>query len=292
MFKNKGISSNTAIAIIVILAILAGFFIYSQYGSLIKEKFELLLYKSGRLGNKNQYLQVDSPRINQKIRNPVTVSGKSNFFEANTRIKIKDNNGKILANTFTMAEGWMEQLYPFSVDVDYQMPTSERGVVEVFENSPKDGTEINKVVIPVIFEDYSEEPGTREIKLYYYNIERDKEINSGAVGCSENAVLGVNREIPVSSTPIQDTINLLIKGELTEQEKDSGFSTEFPNPDFKLLGANLKDGVLTLEFTEVPGFTTGGACRVGILAAEITKTAKQFTEVNEVVFKPESLFQP
>ena len=130
-----------------------------------------------------------------------------------------------------------------------------------------------------------------KVKLYYYNQVKDKEI-AEYMPCSPDAVLPVEREIPATETSIQDTINLLIAGDLIEEEKSAGFSTEFPHPEFKLLGVNLKDGILTLEFTEVPGFTTGGSCRVGLLENQIIKTAKQFSEVKEVILTPESLFQP
>lgn len=126
-----------------------------------------------------------------------------------------------------------------------------------------------------------------KVQLFYYNQLEDKDVE-----CGQNYVLPVEREIDSTQTPIQDTINLLIKGEITQAEKDAGFTTEFPNADFKLLSANLKDGVLSLEFTEVPGFTTGGSCRVSILSSQIIKTAKQFPDVNEVILLPESIFQP
>lgn len=138
-------------------------------------------------------------------------------------------------------------------------------------------------------------PAQRTINLYFYNQIQDRLLNGGQVGCSQEAILPVARTIALTNTPIQDSINLLIKGELTEAEKQRGFSTEFPNENFKLLGANLAGQVLTLEFTEVPGFTGGGACRVGLLAGQIIKTAKQFgtaEPITEVRFKPESLFQP
>lgn len=126
-----------------------------------------------------------------------------------------------------------------------------------------------------------------KVQLYYYNQLEDKDIE-----CGNKYVLPVEREIELTKTSIQDTINLLIKGEITEEEKEAGFVTEFPNSDFKLLSANLKDGVLSLEFTEVPGFTTGGSCRISILASQIIKTAEQFSGVNEVILLPESIFQP
>lgn len=137
------------------------------------------------------------------------------------------------------------------------------------------------------------ETQTRDIKLFFYNEKRDKELGgNGGVACSRDAVLPVDRQITFTNTPIQDAIRELIKGEITAAETAQGFKSEFPEEGFELIGANLKNGVLTLEFTEVPGFTTGGSCRVTILANQIIKTAQQFPEVKEVRFKPESLFQP
>lgn len=126
------------------------------------------------------------------------------------------------------------------------------------------------------------------VNLYFYNQADDEEAT-----CDSDFVLPIEREVNVGGDKIEKAINLLIKGGLTAQEKNEGFTTEFPNKDFKLLSSNLdEDGVLTLEFTEVPGFTTGGSCRVGILAEQIIKTVKQFPEVKKVIFEPESLFEP
>lgn len=100
----------------------------------------------------NEFLEVTSPTPNTEIQSPVVVSGKSNFFEATTSIKIKDDNGNILADTFTQAGGYTE-LYPFSAEVTYTQPSAQTGVVEVFEVSAKDGSEINKISIPVKFKE-------------------------------------------------------------------------------------------------------------------------------------------
>lgn len=101
----------------------------------------------------NEFLVVTSPVPYAQIQSPVQVAGKSNFFEANTRIRVKDENGQVLADTYTTAEGYMDALYPFSQEVTYEAPTIEAGIIEVFEESAKDGSEINKVIIPVTFLD-------------------------------------------------------------------------------------------------------------------------------------------
>jgi uncharacterized membrane protein len=138
-----------------------------------------------------------------------------------------------------------------------------------------------------VVKEKSVQPQTTKVNLFYYNKNLDTDITCGA-----DFVLPLEREIAVTASPIKDTINLLIQGNLTESEKEEGFKTEFPNKDLKLINANLKDGTLTLNFTEVPGFTDGGVCRIRILTNEIIKTAKQFKGVENVIFEPEGLFQP
>lgn len=100
---------------------------------------------------KNAALEVTSPAPFAEIPNPVTVKGKSNFFEATTSIRIIDSDGRILADTSALAEGWGDKLYPFSKEVLYKNTKNNKGFVEVFEVSPKDGSEIKKVKIPVKF---------------------------------------------------------------------------------------------------------------------------------------------
>jgi hypothetical protein len=135
----------------------------------------------------------------------------------------------------------------------------------------------------------SPEPESMLVYMYYYNENKAEEIGDP---CSPEAVIPVERRILASPRPIRDTIRLLIQREITDEEKEKGFSTEFPHPDFNLLSTALKDRVLFLEFTEVPGFTSGGSCRVGLLKVQIEKTAKQFLTVGEVSIEPEYLFQP
>jgi len=141
--------------------------------------------------------------------------------------------------------------------------------------------------------DFAPCPATRTIKLYYYNPEKDKD-ETGNIKCSRDGLVAIERKIPLSKTPIQDTIKLLLRGKenLTEEEIKQGVTTEYPLEGFSLKSASLKDGVLTLEFDDPLNKTVGGACRVGILWFQIEATAKQFPEVKKVRFLPEELFQP
>lgn len=134
---------------------------------------------------------------------------------------------------------------------------------------------------------------TRTIKLYYYDPDKDKD-EAGNIKCSREGLVAIEREIAISQTPIQDSINLLLKGKnnLTNEDIKQGINTEYPLEGFSLKGALLKNGVLTLEFNDFSNKSVGGSCRVGVLWFQIEATAKQFTEVQQVRFMPEEIFQP
>ncbi|MBU2635407.1 hypothetical protein KJ841_02985, partial [Patescibacteria group bacterium] len=88
--------------------------------------------------------------------------------------------------------------------------------------------------------DFAPCPETKTIKLYYYNYELDKD-ESGNIACSRNGLVAVEREIPITQTPIRDTSKLLLSGELTEEERIQGIDSEYPLEGLSLKGASLKD---------------------------------------------------
>lgn len=131
----------------------------------------------------------------------------------------------------------------------------------------------------------------KTVYLYYYNPDLDED-EEGNIRCSRAGLVQVSRQILVTITPIQDTIRLLISGNLTSEEKAQGITTEYPLEGLSLTGASLENGVLTLAFDDPYNRTSGGSCRVGILWFQIEATAKQFSGVQQVRFEPEYLFQP
>ena len=140
--------------------------------------------------------------------------------------------------------------------------------------------------IPITFQTQQ-----RTVSLFFYRSEKDLDAN-GNIQCSDKGLEVVTRTIPMTVTPIQDVIRLVLQGELTEEERMRGLGTEYPLPGVTLKGTNLSNGILTLELTDPENKTSGGSCRVNILRLQIETTAKQFPEVTEVRFLPDSLFQP
>jgi immunoglobulin-like protein involved in spore germination/sporulation and spore germination protein len=93
---------------------------------------------------------VESPLIGSKVSSPVTVSGTANVFEATVSLRILDENGHEIARTFTTATCGTGCRGDYSVAVPFNVDHQQRGTIEVFESSAKDGSPINVVDIPVI----------------------------------------------------------------------------------------------------------------------------------------------
>lgn len=241
---------------------------------------------------KEDLIQVENPQANDTIASPLIIKGKARgywFFEASFPIRLFDDNGELLATAIAQAQGdWMtEEFVPFIAELKFEAPKAEKGKLVLEKDNPSALPQnADELIVPVLFRNE-----TKKIKLYYYNPDFDKD-ESGNVQCSRNGLVAVDREVAVTKTPIQDAIKLLLSGQITEQEKSQGISTEYPLEGFSLKGASLKDGTLSLEFLDPNNKSVGGSCRVGILWLQIEATAKQFPEVQRVRFLPEDIFQP
>lgn len=239
---------------------------------------------------------VEQPRENQKIKNPLKIKGQARgnwFFEAQFTAELYDAQENLIGFTIlTASEDWMkEDFISFEGDLIFSPPLTPNGTVRFLSANPSGLPENQRIFeIPVYFE----ENLYRKVLLYYYNPEKDKD-DLGNIKCSKEGLVAIEREIPISKTPIQDTINLLLKGKenLTKDDINSGITTEYPLEGFRLKSVNLRsDGTLILEFEDSLNKTIGGACRVAILWFQIENTAKQFPGVQKVQFLPEELFQP
>lgn len=244
---------------------------------------------------KEDLIFVENPRAYEEISSPMFIKGKARgvwFFEGDFPIRLENENGETLAIAIATAKDeWMTtDFVDFEAKLDFPVPVTQNGYL-VFERDnpsglPENSDELN---VPVVFSQYNK--NTRNVDLYYYNPTLDNDKN-GNILCSRKGLTAVERVIPLTQTPIQDTIKLLLRGELSRNEHEIGIGTEYPIEGFSLKNASLKNGVLTLEFDDSENKTVGGACRTGVLWFQIEATAKQFPEVREVRFLPEDIFQP
>lgn len=241
---------------------------------------------------KRNIIWVESPLPEDVVINPITLTGWARgswYFEASFPIKVLDADGNLLGQVAAQAQGdWMTDEYvQFFASLEFTPPATATGTLVLEKDNPSGLPELaSELRLPIRF-------GTegRTVTLYYYNPNKDVDAG-GNILCSKQGLVPVTRQIPITLTPISDTITLLLKGELTAAERAQGITTEYPLPGLALAGAMLKNNALTLEFLDPQNKTGGGSCRVSVLWAQIEATARQFPEVKAVNFKPEELFQP
>lgn len=92
---------------------------------------------------------VTSPSAGDIISSPVTIKGNALVFEATVSFHLKDSDGKILAQGFTTATSGAPERGDFIGELAFEPTSAGKGQIEVFEVSAKDGSEVNKVIIPV-----------------------------------------------------------------------------------------------------------------------------------------------
>lgn len=104
------------------------------------------------VSTENAAISVTEPEPNKKVGNPLIIRGEARVFENTVSLRVRDENGDVLAEAFTNAAAPdIGEFGEFEISLIYKSPRGTVGTVEVFENSAKDGSEINKVSIPIRF---------------------------------------------------------------------------------------------------------------------------------------------
>lgn len=92
---------------------------------------------------------VTSPTMGEHVNSPVTVTGTADVFEATVQMRILDAQGKRLARAFTTATCGTGCRGDFSHDLTYSVDSEQHGVIEVWWDSPEDGSREDVVKIAV-----------------------------------------------------------------------------------------------------------------------------------------------
>ena len=96
-------------------------------------------------------ISVRHPRQNDIVDDPVEVAGVGTGFEGTLVARLRNAAGQEIAQRSFQAGGtgiWGS--FFFRIDVP-GVPNRPRGTLEVFESSAKDGSEIHKHVVPILF---------------------------------------------------------------------------------------------------------------------------------------------
>lgn len=109
--------------------------------------------EDGELWSKSENISVRTPRPDEKVESPLIVEGMERTFEQNVVLRLKDAGGRELVKTFTTGTAPDLGIHgPYRAELTFDRPSTRAGTLEVFQGSPKDGSEIDMVTVPVRFE--------------------------------------------------------------------------------------------------------------------------------------------
>lgn len=132
--------------LLIIIILIVGYNFYTRY-SIIK-----------RINDAKDLIVIETPKPYQKVQNPIYIKGKVKgnfFFEATFPVRIEDENGNIVKNSYIMTkENWMsEDFVSFETTINIDELKIKRGFI-IFEKANPSGLKENKflIKIPVYFE--------------------------------------------------------------------------------------------------------------------------------------------
>ncbi len=97
-------------------------------------------------------IQVSQPVANDLVSSPFTVTGQARVFESQFSYRLRDADGSILAQGSAHADAPdVGQFGAFKIDVTFPKPKGSHGLLEVFDYSARDGSQIDTVAIPLTF---------------------------------------------------------------------------------------------------------------------------------------------
>ncbi|MFC1630267.1 Gmad2 immunoglobulin-like domain-containing protein [Patescibacteria group bacterium] len=230
-------------------------------------------------------ITVSSPVEGEEIGLPLIIKGEARVFEGTVNIRLREKSGDVLVEGFTTAKAEdVGQFGPFKKELSYPIPKELEGALEVFQISAKDGSEIDKVVIPVLFKDVE----FLMVKVFFQN-ENDY---LQFFDCDK--VHSVERRIAKTEAIARAAINELLMGP-TVTEMKQGFVTNI-NTNVQIQSLNIENNTAYIDFDDRLDYEVGGSCRVIAIQSQITETLTQFSTVNNVVISinenTENVLQP
>ncbi|MFH0873550.1 MAG: Gmad2 immunoglobulin-like domain-containing protein [Candidatus Komeilibacteria bacterium] len=236
----------------------------------------------GRVGRKcefapcpnkpQQNITVTEPVADQEIGLPLVIAGQARVFENVMNYRLKDADGSVLVEGITGAAAPdIGQFGPYRVLISYPQPKGKIGTVEVFSHSAKDGSEINKTVVPVRFADVE----SQTVRVFFGNSVKDPNVPD----CAK--VFPVERRIAKTTAVARAALEQLLMG-TSFNDLNQGYFTSI-NSGVVINSLTIDKGVAKVDFNDLLQAGVGGSCRVTAIRSQIEATLKQFSTVKTVV---------
>jgi len=208
------------------------------------------------------------------------------------RIIEKETNSVIITNTAKALGEWQtEESVPFSFVIDAEIEKEGPFILRFDKSNPSalsDNYDYASLIVNLKpYKPVAEEESV-DVKIFFSN----SKLNPDMKDCK--LVYPVTRSIPKTDGIAKAALEELIKG-LTQEDKDDAYFTNI-NPNVKILGLSIEDGVARVDFSKELEEGVAGSCKVESIRAQIEETLKQFDNIDSVVIsvegKVEGVLQP
>jgi len=234
-------------------------------------------------------ITVSYPKPNGTIGEIFKVAGRARVFENQLNIRIVASGKNIYeTGVMAMAED-VGQFGGFEKEINLYnlgLEESQNIFLEVFDYSAKDGSEIDKVSVPLKFVPSGE--AVTEVTVYFGS----KEDPDQSFSCTN--LFPIERVVPKTEGVARAALEELLKGP-TVAERDQGYFTNV-NIGVKINNLTIENGTARVDFDDQLEYQVGGSCRVAAIRAQITRTLTQFSTVKSVVIsingRTEDILQP
>jgi hypothetical protein len=92
---------------------------------------------------------LETPAVGDTVHSPLHLTGMSNTYEATFQAQLVDSTGHTVVNHYVTAMAGTGTWGTFDERFSYTISANGTGKVVVFEISPKDGSRVNEVVVPL-----------------------------------------------------------------------------------------------------------------------------------------------
>lgn len=229
-------------------------------------------------------ITVSSPGQNEKIGYIIRITGQARVFENQFQWRLKDGAGTVLVSGTSMSDASDSgQFGNYLITSGYPPPTTESGLVEVYDSSAKDGAEMDLVSVPILFP--SGPMSEFNIYLGQYSEKSSME------PCQ--TVIPVKRFVPKTTAIAKAALEQLLSGPTTTEAQKYYTSI---NPGVTINKLTIGQGIATVDFSDELERNVGGSCKVTHIRSQITATLKQFPTVKQVIIsisgRTDDILQP